>query len=646
METINKTAPTIRLYKDGDDPSYDKLTDMIFSAGQSPKCPTYVHRTAPCQGACPCGHDIRGWLDIVRGIDKPKNGMSWQEYAFQRLAEANPFPAIMGRVCPHPCEDNCNRLQLDDNVGINSIEQYIGDWALENGLTFAKPENETGKKVAIIGGGPAGLAAAYFLRCKGHACTIFERQEHLGGMMRYGIPSYRTPRDIIDGEIKRIIDMGVEVRTNMRIGTDVTIRQLENNFDAVFWGIGAQSGQPLRTPGGDATNCVSGVAFLEAFNQGRLKAMSGRVLVIGGGDTAMDVAAVAKRVGEAEDAGEVLRPEDAIINKTIQDVARIARRKASDVWIVYRRPISAAPASREEIDAVIAEGVEIHEGLAPVKVIQDEDGRATALRVIPVDWVDGKMVPREGQEIDIKCSLIVAATGQSGDFTGIEEWDNGKGLMDSDRVFRVAGKPGHFLAGDIIQPHIMTAAIGDSWRSVDSIDHFLNGEDLPPRPRVDVHHFKMFDALENAGRTPVDYDHKPTHATDSENFAIHNYEDRGPNETVSTKRMFMAHFQPEDRYHRNDTIVGPDAVLDNFEERVRGLSEEDALAEANRCMSCGLCNECDNCIIYCPHEAVFRLKKEERSLGRYVDTEYSKCIGCHICRDVCPTGYIHMGLGE
>ena len=303
---------TFRRYKDGDTEHVPWDEDHI-TAGESYKCPTYVHRTPPCQGSCPSGHDIRGWLTIVRGIDKPADGTPWQEYAFRRMTVSNPFPAIMGRVCPAPCQDGCNRNEIEEHVGINGVEQFIGDWALENELCFEKPEKETGKKIAIIGGGPAGLAAAYFLRKKGHACTIFEAYKELGGMMCFGIPGYRTPRDVLAGEVKRIIDMGVEVKLETRVGTDVTVEQLEKDFDAVFWGIGATSGKALPIPGADAPNCVDGISFLKAFNEGRLQHLSGRVLIVGAGDTAMDVAAVARRIGHIDHVSEKDRPESIIL---------------------------------------------------------------------------------------------------------------------------------------------------------------------------------------------------------------------------------------------------------------------------------------------------------------------------------------------
>ncbi len=291
---------TFRRFKNGETMwNWPDLTQKIFQQDKSYKCPTYVHRTPPCQGSCPSGHDIRGWLAIARGMDKPPvEGMVWQEYAFLRMVEANPFPATMGRVCPAPCEDGCNRNEVDDFVGINGVEQYVGDWAIEHKLALPTPPALSGKRVAVVGGGPGGLSAAWFLRREGHAVTIFEAHEKLGGMMRYGIPGYRTPRDMLDAEIGRILALdGVEARTNVRVGADVTIEELERDYDAIFWAIGAQKGRPLPVPGADADNCMTGVEFLDAFNQGCVLSTAKRIVVVGGGDTSIDVASVARRIG-------------------------------------------------------------------------------------------------------------------------------------------------------------------------------------------------------------------------------------------------------------------------------------------------------------------------------------------------------------
>ncbi|MDH4325082.1 MAG: FAD-dependent oxidoreductase, partial [Betaproteobacteria bacterium] len=235
-----KSGHTFRKFKDGDH-EWRSFQEQIFAGDESDKCPVYVHKTPPCQASCPSGEDIRGWLNIVRGVEKPPKGTAAQEYAFRRSTDANPFPSMMGRVCPAPCQTGCNRNKVEDFVGINAVEQYIGDYALEKNYTFqAGPE--TGKRVAIVGGGPAGLSAAYQLRRKGHAVTLFDDHAELGGMAKYGVPGYRLPRKHLDGEINRIIAMGVEVRPNTRIGKDVALKALEKDYDAVLLALGCKAG--------------------------------------------------------------------------------------------------------------------------------------------------------------------------------------------------------------------------------------------------------------------------------------------------------------------------------------------------------------------------------------------------------------------
>ena len=642
---MNEKLLTKRRYKDGDN-AHLPWQKEIFNADHTHKCPTYVHRTPPCQGSCPSGEDIRGWLNIVRGIEKPPEGVEWQKYAFQRVVEANPFPAIMGRVCPAPCEDGCNRNEVEDRVGINSVEQFIGDYALEHGLELHPAGEDTGKKVAIIGSGPAGLACAYQLRRMGHACTIFEEHEELGGMMRYGIPGYRTPREVLDGEIQRILDLGVEVRNNTKIGVDVSLEDLRKEFDAVYLGLGAQSGMALPVPGGDASNCISGIAFLEAFNDGRLKHSAEKVLVIGGGDTAMDVAAVARRLGHINNVREDDRPEYVVLGHTAHDVASVAKREGAEVTIVYRRPVDKMPAAKMEIEHVTQEGVEIMASLAPVEVIVGEDGRATALRVVEADWSTGKMEIKEGSERDIECDLIVAAIGQKCNFTGMEDLDNGWGLIDADPFYRVKEEKDMFVGGDVLKPHLLTTAIGHASVAAEGIDKFLKGEEPSRRPKVDSHHFSLLSKLRETDLAPAEYDHVQQAGTDSADFAIHNYEDRAFAEIVPADELFLGYFAYDERRLRGESDVNAENVLGFFGERIKGLSSEEAQEEANRCMSCGMCFECDSCVIYCPQDAIFRVKKSEATMGRYVDTDYTKCIGCHICEDVCPSGYIKMGLGE
>ncbi len=638
---------TFRKFEDGDY-EWGNFGEKIFEADHSHKCPTYVHRTPPCQGSCPSGEDIRGWLQIVRGIEKPQvEGMSMQEYAFLRSTDANPFPSMMGRVCPAPCEDGCNRNHVEDFVGINAVEQYIGDTAYEQGFKFEAPEQLSGKTIAIIGGGPAGLAAAYQLRRMGHASVIFDDHEELGGMFRYGIPGYRTPRDFLNHEIQRILDMGnIETRMNTRVGKDVSVEDIEKEFDAVLWALGCQSGRGLPVEGGDAPNCVSGVKFLEAFNTGRLQVTADRVVCVGGGDTSIDVVSVARRLGKIEKLNKEEAPEHVIGGYVAHDAAYAAAREGADVTLTSLFPKSEMTAAEHEVHDAQREGVKIKDGVMPVKVVTGEDGRATAIRMAECKMEDNRPVPVEGTEFEIECDLIVSAIGQGGDLDGLEEFDNGRGLIDADKFYAVPDREGHFVCGDIIRPHLLTTAIGQASIAAESIDYYFKDTEIRKRPKVDVHHFDLLEKLRESGLEPDDYSVGETRGTDESKFSVHNYEDRSEQEIISYDELFLGHFPFTPRGLREEH--GPDAeqVLGHFEERMKNFTEEQAVEEANRCMSCGMCFECDNCVVYCPQDAVFRVKKDESTTGRYVDTDYNKCIGCHICADVCPTGYIDMALGH
>jgi NADPH-dependent glutamate synthase beta subunit-like oxidoreductase len=371
---------TFRRYKDGDHKRKD-WHEQIFDADHSHKCPTYQKSTPPCQASCPSGEDIRGYLSIVRGTEKPPAGMAWQEYAWRRLTEANPFPSVMGRVCPAPCESGCNRNEVEDFVGINSVEHFLGDYAIRNNLQYRKPETTTGKKVAVIGGGPAGLSCAYQLALMGHDVTIFDEHAELGGMMRYGIPGFRTPRATLDAEIDRILALGVKAKLGTRVGSDVTLESLQEDFDAVFMGLGAQGGRALPVPGSDAPNCVTATSFLRAFNDGRLKHVGKRVVVVGGGDTSIDVATVARRLGHIQHIRPTDHPEVVIVGKAAQDVAEVSARQGAEVTLTSVFSIEKMQANRHEIEHALAEGIAIRDGWAPVEVVRGADGRATGLKI-------------------------------------------------------------------------------------------------------------------------------------------------------------------------------------------------------------------------------------------------------------------------
>jgi Pyruvate/2-oxoacid:ferredoxin oxidoreductase delta subunit len=266
------------------------------------------------------------------------------------------------------------------------------------------------------------------------------------------------------------------------------------------------------------------------------------------------------------------------------------------------------------------------------------------LRVAEVDWSTGKLVLKPGTERDIECDLIVSAIGQGVDFTGLEFANSGKGTAAADSFYRSPKRPGVFVGGDAIKPHLLTTAIGHGWKASESIDRYVRKEELPNLPKVNVHPVDLLAKLTEAGLKPTEYNHVQAGGTDRASYAIHNYEDRSRSQIVPSDELFLAHFQNTARRIRSQKAIDAGNVLGNFDTRLQTLTEAEARAEADRCMSCGMCFECNNCIIYCPQAAVHKVKKKDATMGRYVETDYAKCVGCHICKDVCPTGYIQMGL--
>ena len=310
--------------------------------------PVYVDRLPPCNHACPAGENIQGWLYHAESGD--------YETAWRTLTTDNPLPAVMGRVCYHPCENACNRARLDEAVGINSVERFLGDVAIRNGWRFAPPPSATGKRVLVVGAGPSGLSAAYHLRRMGHAVEIYEAGPFAGGMMRFGIPKYRLPRDVLDAEISRIVDLGVVIKLDSKVDRIVESMQA-GGFDAAFLAVGAHIGKRSYIPAGSAAKILDAVSLLRSMEGEEQPLLGRRVVVYGGGNTAIDAARTAKRLG------------------------------ATEAIIVYRRTRDRMPAHDFEVEEALQEGImmkwlstikKMDEGVLTVEKMQLELDRLPA----------------------------------------------------------------------------------------------------------------------------------------------------------------------------------------------------------------------------------------------------------------------------
>jgi 2-oxoacid:acceptor oxidoreductase delta subunit (pyruvate/2-ketoisovalerate family) len=399
--------------------------------------PVYVHNLPPCNNACPAGENIQQWLyDAEEGPAK-------YEAAWRQIMQDNPFPAVMGRVCYRPCETACNRAQLDSAVGINSVERFLGDEALRKGWQVpvdVKGSTPTGKRVLVVGAGPSGLSAAYHLACLGHWVTIKDAGAAPGGMMRYGIPKYRLPRDILDAEVNRILDMGVTLELNAKV-TDIQA-ELDAGFDAAFVAVGAHIGRRAYIPAGDSARIMDAVSMLHSMEDGAPPMLGRRVAVYGGGNTAMDAARTARRLG------------------------------ASEAVVVYRRTREKMPAHDVEVEEALEEGVTMR-WLSTVA--QADDGKLV-IEKMKLDETGFPQPTGEFEELEADC--LVLALGQNADLSVLQDVP---GITFADNVVEVGpdlmtGHPGIFAGGDMVpSERTVTVAIGHGKKAARSIDAFLRG---------------------------------------------------------------------------------------------------------------------------------------------------------------------------
>ncbi len=396
--------------------------------------PVYVDLLPPCNAGCPAGENIQAWLALVRGGDP--------ESAWRQLTEDNPLPAVHGRVCYHPCESACNRLELDSAVSIHGVERYLGDLAIERGWGFEPVVPPTGRRVLVVGSGPSGLSAAYHLARLGHGVVVRDNAPEPGGMMRYGIPAYRLPRSILDAEIGRLRDLGVSFEQDHRVA-DLEAERRDGGFDAVFVAVGAHLSKRVDIPNMDAARVLDAVEFLRAVETGEQAPLTGRVAVYGGGNTAMDAARVAKRVG------------------------------ASDSVIVYRRTREQMPAHEEEAADAEEEGIRIN-WLRTIADMGDDD------LTVEVQELDEHGKPHgTGRFETLAADTVILALGQQSD---TEFLKNIPGIEFDDDVVKVSpstlmtGAPGVFAGGDAVpSQRTVTVAVGHGKRAARSIDAYLRG---------------------------------------------------------------------------------------------------------------------------------------------------------------------------
>ena len=509
--------------------------------------PVYVDFMPPCNSACPAGENVQAWLSFAQA------GNYYD--AFQTLIQENPFPGIMGRICVRPCETGCNRNHIDTTVSIHAVERYIGDLAIEENW---KPEIDitpSGKKVLVIGAGPAGLSAAWHLALMGHEVEIKDEGDAPGGLMNFGIPAYRLPRHILAAEIKRVQSIGVNITLNHRV-EDIDAEKEAGNFDAVFLGIGAHLGKREQFPIDSSVKVMDAFPFLQEVNKGLVPSIGKKVIIYGGGKLAMYLSRVVKRLG-------------------------------AEATVIYSGDRKLMPAYDFEADDAIAEGVEI-KFLRTIKSIEQNKCTSELMNV-----EKGKTIPT-GQFETLDADAIIFALGQESDtiflrsLTDITFKQDGSPVLNAERM---TGHEGIFAGGDIIPgERSATIAIGHGKKAAKYIDAFLKG-------------------------------------------ATYQKPDKHPTAGYRKLHMWYKTNAPQKEQYK----VLPQIAIKSFDEVISGLPESEARYEAQRCLSCGNCFECDGCFGACPEDAVIKLGP-----GKRYRFDYNACTGCAVCYEQCPCHAIEI----
>lgn len=529
-----------------------KAVDLFTHAeGTGPKRfrrPVYIDFMPPCNSACPAGENIQAWMDHAQA------GNYYE--AFQTILEDNPFPGIMGRVCVKPCETGCNRNHIDTTVNIHAVERFIGDEAVRQNWPIRFKAAKTGKRVLVIGAGPAGLSAAYHLARLGHTVEVFEAGSHPGGLLWSGIPDYRLPKEMLDKEIERLIAMGIRIKLNYKV-TDVLQEKEAGNFDAVFLGIGAQLIQKEKFPHDNTVLITDAFSFFREARINPSPYVRKKVVVFGGGKLALYLSRMIKRFG-------------------------------AEVSVYFPGDKKMMPAYDYETDDALAEGVDV----TLLRNISKVEKNMVTLEKMKVEK---NAATGTGEFDNIQADVLILANRHESDSAFLRSLEgtviNNDGTVQID-VQRMTGFNGIFAGGDMLpgENRSATIAIGHGKKAA----KYMNG-------------YLMNDAYQKPDKHP----------------------------TAGFRKLHM--WYRTDAPQQEQDKLAPAVAVKSFDEVFAGLDEQEARFEAQRCLSCGNCFECDGCFGACPEDAIIKLGK-----GNRYKFNYNACTGCAVCYEQCPCHAIEM----
>ena len=537
--------------------------------------PTYEDKTPPCNQACPAG------IDIVRFLMLLETGKITD--AWLKIKEENPFPGVCGRVCPHPCETECNRAQYDQPIAISGLERFVADQRRRTKSHHPDRNEKRSEKIAIVGSGPAGLSCGYHLARLGYDPEVFEALPVPEGILRVGIPEYRLPHSVLNAEIADIEAIGVRIHTDARIENGFLDNQ-GKGYQAIFIATGAHKSQGLSIPEEEGAEVIPGLAFLRDIRMNPRARPMGRVAVIGGGNTALDVARSALRLGS--------RP-----------------------LILYRRGMGEMPAFAEEIEETQEEGIDIEFLTQPVRIIR-ENGRVRGLECVRMRL--GKKdesgrrspIPIEDSNFTLDVDQVIVAIGEAPNTDLVKAW----GPLALEDLSGLESR-GIFLGGDLVSPlRTVAHAIGSGKRAAIAIDAFLTKRE--PSQALETSRIGETGGVSMRKYLDLEYSELSRHV-------------------VSFEEINTAYFRLMERAETRR--IKASRRIRDFREVKRGLGRREARHEAARCFNCGTCNECENCYVFCPDVSIL---KNTRKLKHAIDYDY--CKGCGICFTECPRNAISM----